>query len=135
MAEVLRPDAIQLKRGPLGERTSMPALLEGELGFKTDTGELFIGTATGNLLINVLTAGGVKITAQTALASAPVGTIFEDTDGVLKYKNLAGIAKALVFDDTAIYDALDLKQDKTDAALNTTSKTVVGAINELEASI
>lgn len=44
--------AIQLRRGTRAELDAYGPLLIGELGFCTDTGELFIGTPTGNKLIN-----------------------------------------------------------------------------------
>jgi hypothetical protein len=39
---------IQLKRGT---KPTLPTLDIGELGFCTDTGELFIGTSTGNGIV------------------------------------------------------------------------------------
>lgn len=44
--------AIQLRRGTRAELDNYGPLLIGELGFCTDTGELFIGTPSGNMLVN-----------------------------------------------------------------------------------
>lgn len=41
-------DLIQIKSGDLGDRGEMPELEEDELGYVKDTGELYIGTKTGN---------------------------------------------------------------------------------------
>lgn len=166
------PDIIQLKRGAQGAYGAMEGLAEGEAGYITDKKELHVGTSAGNVLVgSEKSAKGifpkVKLEAQTALASVANGTIFEDTDGQLKYKNLAGVVMVLAFDASTIESDIDAlqsdvttlqsnvttlqgsmttaqgnintlqsgKQDKNDAALNTTSKTIVGAINELEALI
>lgn len=42
---------------------------------------------------------------------------------------------ATALSSKATYEALELKQDKTDDTLNTTSKTIVGAINELNTKL
>lgn len=138
------PDIIQLKRGAQGAYGAMEGLAEGEAGYITDKKELHVGTSAGNVIVgSEKSAKGIfpkiKLEAQTALASVANGTIFEDTDGVLKYKNLSGVVKALVFDASTIESNItslqNNKQDKTDNSLNTTAKTIVGAINELEALI
>ncbi len=41
-------DAIMIKSGALGGRTTMPRLSNAELGYITDKKELYIGTADGN---------------------------------------------------------------------------------------
>lgn len=45
-------DLIRIKGGALGDRTEMPILASGtdghELGYRTDTEELYIGTTKGN---------------------------------------------------------------------------------------
>jgi len=42
-------NTIKIKRGL---KTDLPTLAVGEMGYCTDTNELFIGTSTGNELIN-----------------------------------------------------------------------------------
>jgi len=56
--------AIQLRRGTRAELNSYGPLLIGELGFCTDTGELFIGTPSGNTLVNPATIDWSKVTGK-----------------------------------------------------------------------
>ena len=42
-------DTIKIRRGL---KVNLPTLEEGELGFCTDTGELYIGTSEGNVLLS-----------------------------------------------------------------------------------
>lgn len=44
-------DSIIIKSGALGNRSTMPALAEGELGYRTDEKALYIGTKEGNVRI------------------------------------------------------------------------------------
>ena len=41
-------DTIMIKSGALGDREAMPKLNEAELGYRTDTEELYIGGGEGN---------------------------------------------------------------------------------------
>ena len=56
---------IQIKRGM---KASMPALSPGEFGLATDTKELFIGTANGNLQLAVLDDNGELPSGQVDLS-------------------------------------------------------------------
>lgn len=42
----LNDDLIIIKSGELGDRTAMPVLQVGEIGYRTDTEELYIGPRT-----------------------------------------------------------------------------------------
>jgi hypothetical protein len=49
------PNQIKIRRGL---KANLPALAVGELGFATDTGELYIGTASGNVKLAPSESGG-----------------------------------------------------------------------------
>lgn len=58
---------VQHYRGTLA---NLPTLLVGELGFTTDTNQLYIGSASGNVLINSSSSGGLTfITVEKNLGS------------------------------------------------------------------
>lgn len=107
-------DSVQHYAGP---KARLPILTYRTIGLVTDAGaeELLAGFTGGNVLlasrratggeyetlvadaasVTLIVTDNVKtpiltITAQTAGENAGNGTIFEDTDGKLKYKNLAG---------------------------------------------
>ncbi|MDR1116718.1 MAG: hypothetical protein LBL09_00520 [Oscillospiraceae bacterium] len=105
-------DTIQLRSG---NRAQLPQLIQREPGWCADTSELFIGGGSGNVLVaSAAAAGGIftTVTAVTAEAGtvtadsvsaarytitgqlddgdAENGTLYESTDGSLKYKSLGG---------------------------------------------
>lgn len=86
------PDNVQIYGGP---SSRMPRLSDRSPGYCTDTAELYIGTPSGNRRVGSEAAADgrfarVIIREQMAADSAENGTLFEDTDGALKYKNLKG---------------------------------------------
>ncbi len=94
-----KQDSIQLYHGA---RSGLPALLENEPGYATDTRELFIGSGAGNVLLASGDAAGgtfpaVRLKEKTVSGSALNGMIFEDADGKLKYRNLAGVVYDLTY--------------------------------------
>ena len=58
-------DSIIIKSGALGNRSAMPALAVGELGYRTDEKALYIGTKEGNVRIG---GGGDASDISTLLA-------------------------------------------------------------------
>lgn len=70
-------DKIYLRRGNIAD---IPALAAGEPGFATDTGELFVGSASGNVQIKYRHSGflALKATAgQSILAATDTKVTFE----------------------------------------------------------
>ncbi len=99
---------IQVKRG---NAANLPTLAPGELGLTVDTKKLYVGHSQGN--IQLATADQMpKI----------INTLTETVQG-----------KAL--DATQGKTLNDTKQNKTDNSLQTSSKSVIGAINELSSLI
>ena len=64
-------DTIQIKRGV---KSGIPTLLLGELGYCTDTDELYIGTSNGNKLIG-------KVALEVAVANLET-TVTEHADRI-----------------------------------------------------
>ena len=75
---------IQIRRG---KKAGLPALAPGEYGLATDTGELFIGGATGNIQVAVLGSNGKVPAGQLPemdydpAGSAEKSVAAHDTDG------------------------------------------------------
>lgn len=66
-------DLILIKTGALGGRDAMPKLNEGELGYRTDTKELYVGTKEGN--VRLCGAGDLnEINAKIASVNALIIT-------------------------------------------------------------
>lgn len=68
--------AVRHYRGLLA---NMPALLDGELGFATDTNQLYIGSGSGNVLINSSGGSGNSVQATVDFGIPPGDVITEDT--------------------------------------------------------
>lgn len=83
--------------------------------------ELDDGTTNSNNLVN----------SNKIVVYVPKAT--EETEGTVKLTDITSIASDLIDAHNAVNSGAHTnKQDKTDISLNTTSKTVVGAINELD---
>ena len=118
---------IQIKRGM---KASMPALSPGEFGLATDTKELFIGTANGNLQLSVLddngklpsgqvdlsgyvptsrTVNGHALTGNVTLDANDVGTLPENSILSVATKTKYGLGSEAVPDDVLAMLAGSLK--------------------------
>jgi hypothetical protein len=93
MAEIEIVKIIQRK----GLKVDLPTLDEGELGFATDTKELFIGSGTENVLI--AKESDIPSRGSTVTDSSTNGSVM--VDGV----------ELLVYDDAALQQALNSKAD------------------------
>ena len=64
---------IQVKRGP---KAALPTLAAGEWGLATDTGEVFIGNAGGNVQLPTVSDGGKLPAEQVTIATqSAVGVV------------------------------------------------------------
>lgn len=69
-------DLIQIKGGAKGTRENLPALAVRELGYCTDEGILYIGTANGNkALCSINKAVNVSLLESTATTAEIITTI------------------------------------------------------------
>lgn len=106
-------------------------------GIKSFTSSIKVvdDATTPNNTTNV-TNGGVSVTGSGYTTSIDYqGVSFNNgrLEGVLG--DFTSRSSTTVVNSEATYNALELKQNKTDNTLNTTSKTIVGAINELNTKL
>jgi hypothetical protein len=72
-----------------GKKANLPTLLEGELGFCTDTKEVYIGTANGNVLVTVNKAEEVPALATNAVLADVITAV----NSLISNLKTAGIMK------------------------------------------
>lgn len=136
---------IQIKRGM---KASMPTLSPGEFGLATDTKELFIGTANGNLQLAVLddngelpsgqvdlsgyvptsrTVNGHALTGNVTLDANDVGTLPENSILSVATKTKYGLGSEAVPDDVLAMLAGSLQVRQT-TVTNTVGDAPVGTV-------